>query len=228
MRTANFWAIAAILAGPAVASARPDSPPPGIMKADVLVRVAHDGRADSVDAARASRPEPTSRIARPDSNLGQERHVALPIKSEIVQRVSLGDGRESAKAGPAQRASGAAGGQADRGYAHHAGHVALPIKSEISLRVSLGDGREASPPGALSRTTGVASVFRPLVYPDRYGQYGRHPYQSALAVKLPGWMQAQLDAGAAHVDFDDPKIDRQGIWAAGRRNQERRPPAQKQ
>jgi hypothetical protein len=116
-------------------------PPAGIMKADISLRVSHDGRAETGDVRGASVSDPSLRFQhqRPDSNVGQERHFALPVKSSILLHVSLGDGGEAA------RAAGLHGQQAEqqrtvRTYAEAASHrsLHLPIKNEILMKVMEG------------------------------------------------------------------------------------------
>src|SRR5262249_51798468 len=41
--------------------------------------------------------------------------------------------------------------------------------------------------------------------------------QASLSVPMPYWMVQQLQNGKKYVQFDDPKVDRQGVWSAGRR-----------
>ncbi len=122
-----------------VAPTREGMPPIGSIRSEFSVRVAHDGRADTGGRESAVRDEPRARTERPDSDLGQQRHTALPIKSDVLQRVSMGDGPESLKQ-PASKAQAAQQPRDAKVYPgrHENPPAPLPIKSSVLLQVSGG------------------------------------------------------------------------------------------
>src|SRR5690242_1225334 len=75
-----------------VAPSREGTPPIGAIRADVSIRVAHDGRAETGGRETRDRVEPRAHVSSPDKDLGQATHFAPPIRSDILQRVSMGDG----------------------------------------------------------------------------------------------------------------------------------------
>src|SRR5258706_8856363 len=87
-----------------VAPSREGTPPGGFIRSEFSVRVAHDGRADTGGREARDRQEPRAQNKRPDSDLGQQRQFALPIRSDILQRVSMGDGPEALKQSASSKA----------------------------------------------------------------------------------------------------------------------------
>ncbi len=202
------------MVGPA--SARPFDPPErtgrlpvGVVRAEIAVRVSHDD-GDRAPLGGRQKIDPISHHqGAPDASFTRGHHVLLPIKTEIVQRVSLGDGHDGAR-NVASAECAVAMTQGDGGAAH--GSLAkLPLKSEILLRVADEDGPESTR-WASPRATHSA--------PAQNGGGNAPSLAAALAnmrVQLPSFMIAEILGGKKHVEFDDPKIDRQGIWAGGDR-----------
>ena len=118
---------------------REGHPPAGVIRSEIMLRAAHDGRAETGGVDRHFRAMPSEHRERPDSNAGQIRHMALPIKSDILQRVSLGDGREASR--------GMSGAGHDKmvaqphevkSYPGRDGwkpHLPIPLKTEITIRL---------------------------------------------------------------------------------------------
>jgi hypothetical protein len=123
---------------------------------------------------------------RPDSNVGQERHFALPIKSSVLLRVSMGDGAESARTASAQGKAMAQPKEA-RVYPGRHEHLPspLPIKNDILMKVqgmqeaSLGDqnnGRSLDDP-KLSRGSHDHTAMKNAPAPRDARVYpGRHEH----------------------------------------------------
>jgi hypothetical protein len=207
------------------ASARPFDPPErqgrlpaGVVRAEIAVRVSHDD-GDRAPLGGRQKIDPISHHAgAPDAAFSRGHHVLLPIKSEIVQRVSLGDGHDGQhNAASAERA--VAMTQGDGGNAR-GGVAKLPLKSEILLRVADEDGPESTrwSSSRTPRATGSQGGISQGTISDML---------ASMSVKPPKFMLVELMAGKKHVEFDDPKIDRQGIWSGGDRTRAARAQTQK-
>ena len=156
---------------------RPERPegraPIGSMRSDIMMRVAHDGRADTVTREARERPEPRAHTARPDNDVGQRTHFAPPIRSDIALRVTLGDGREASKA-PAAKTQATAQPREAKVYPGRHEHPAapLPIKADILLQVSGGgeagfsDNKSDDP--KVNREQQKAEAHSTKVYPGRH------------------------------------------------------------
>jgi hypothetical protein len=113
---------------------REGRPPSGVIRSEFMLRAAHDGRAETGIDVRQFRAT-SARQERADSNVGQAHHFALPVRSDILQRVSLGDGREAAK-GVAVKNNPEATTRVARSYRDLAKpHLPIPIKMEVKIRL---------------------------------------------------------------------------------------------
>lgn len=163
---------------------RPDRPegraPVGSIRSEIMLHVAHDGRADTGGREARERTEPRARTERPDNNYGQERHIALPIRSDIALRVSLGDGREAMKQ-PAAKAQPTAEPREVKVYPGRHEHPAapLPIKADILLQVSgggeVGVNDTKSDDPKINREQRQAEAHSTKVYPGRHERHMAAP-----------------------------------------------------
>lgn len=220
MRDLNRLALAALFSLASTAQARPPerdhaapspregTPPRGSIRGEITLRAAQDGRGDSDDHADRARATPGETRVRPDSSLGQERHFALPIKSGILLRVSLGDGDESARSVAQARPDAASSSSRPDSSLGQERHVALPIKSSIQLRVNLGDGRESARSSAPSPAGAAHRAWASRSYSDQ--QLHSPP---GLTRPLPSWMLVKM-MNEGYAMFDDPKIDRLNVLRA--------------
>jgi hypothetical protein len=123
------------------------------LRPEIANRIQVDGRADRAQE-HVSRPEPSARPqARPDNNVGQAKHFALPLKSDIAMKARPGDDRESGAAKSPTAKPVDQSNAVDNSFGRVKSHFALPLKRDIALKARPGDDREDSrPTGAMAST----------------------------------------------------------------------------
>jgi len=168
-----------------VAPSRDGMPPVGAIRGDIVIRAAQDGRGDTGGRDARDRQEPRAKTSRPDSDVGQAKHFAAPIRSDVLQRVSMGDGPESLKQ-PAAKSQQQQEPKEVKVYPgrHENPPAPLPIKSSVLLKVSgggeaggLNENRGSDDPkldrnraDAKAQKTGYVDHNTTKVYPGRHEQ----------------------------------------------------------
>ena len=141
IRNLSAFAIAGTVGISGIATARPTgTPPEGSIRPEVSIRFAQqDGRGDTgVDVGRSFIARGfIDHSSRPDNNVGQARHFALPLKSEITNRVTLGDGRE-ASGGPAMNHAKTEDQNAPVKGIYKKPQLPIAFKTEIQLQITSG------------------------------------------------------------------------------------------
>jgi hypothetical protein len=177
IRSLSAFAFAGAVGIAGTASARPDGQPPqGTMRSDFSVRFAQDGRAETGGAeGRNAIPRGfIEKSNRPDNNVGQERHFALPIKSDINMRVNLGDGGEASHSASMKSKTESQGTEVKGFYKKP--QLPIPMKTEIVLQVSAGgeasvdggDRERNDDPKSARVNTNSSQHMNPKVYPGRH------------------------------------------------------------
>lgn len=121
---------------------RVGTPPAHIMRSDVMLHAAQDGRGDTAMAVRASRdaafnaPTNAAGDAHPDRSLDPARAPVLPFKADVRNRIEAHDG--AADKGLHVEATAARRHDAPDTFAAPSQQAPLPIKSDIALKLSGG------------------------------------------------------------------------------------------
>lgn len=141
----GFAGSASARPGDVIPQTREGTPPPHVMRADIALRAAHDGRGDTNAGDFGSQrrdPAFTSPERRDAGRLDAPRAFALPMQSDIKNRVAMRDGGVEADDPKAGFVTPEGAGHRHGGpstYREPSRQAPLPIKIDIALKLVGGD-----------------------------------------------------------------------------------------
>lgn len=147
----GFVGSASARPGDVVPQTREGTPPAHVMKADIVLRASHDGRGETNagDYGAAKRdPAFTTPGRHVDGRLDAPRAFALPIKSDIKNRVAMRDDGQAADDPKVGFVTADAGSHRHGGpstFREPSRQAPLPIKTDILLKLEGGDESLVNP-----------------------------------------------------------------------------------